>query len=77
MERRTVKEVVRALDDIDLLPQDVDQQAEFFLKSFIFALGDDWTKVRHMFTVPLYIAHKLLLPICEHTAGSRTPQAPT
>ena len=28
------------------VPQDVDAQSEFFLKSFIFALGDDWTQVR-------------------------------
>lgn len=25
--------------------QDVDSQAEYFLKSFIFGLSDDWTKV--------------------------------
>jgi hypothetical protein len=77
MTRRTVNEVVGTLDVIDLLPQDVDQQAEFFLKSFIFALGDEWTKVRYMFTAPMYIAHKLPLPTCEHATRSLTPQAPT
>jgi hypothetical protein len=28
-----------------LVDKDIDAQVEFFLKSFIFALGDDWKKV--------------------------------
>lgn len=29
----------------ELVNQPIDEQCEFFLKSFIFALGDDWPEV--------------------------------
>lgn len=29
----------------DLVAKSIDEQCEFFLKSFIFALGDDWPEV--------------------------------
>lgn len=29
----------------DLVDKTIDEQCEFFLKSFIFALGDDWPEV--------------------------------
>jgi hypothetical protein len=33
----------------DLMDKELDDQTEFFMKSFIFALGDDWKQVRLRF----------------------------
>ena len=39
----------------ELLDKSLDEQTEFFMKSFIFALGDDWKQVSSNFFPSIFI----------------------
>jgi len=53
------KEKFRAMF-VELLDKPLDDQTEFFMKSFIFALGDDWKQVSAFFILSKFTQQSFL-----------------